>query len=225
MYEDLIQFLLGRKDELSEQDVEEFMDLLGRALEVHDYCQGLEKESVIESMVETVALKDRKEREAISSAIGSILHFEEEDGSEHDGDILDEKDDQVLPLRARKVRRGRFGGATEDPAENVGAGTDAAPRPSPEAAKKRRTADALPENSIDRTMSGQAAASISDKAEEGPGQALSPGGSMAGKTMSQIFSAGLLPSEDSGDQFRFELGELEEAHTDGPEFSFRIDDK
>lgn len=107
MYEELIAFLLGKKSELSEEDLREFMDLLCNALEVSEECKTLEKHSIIENMVDSANIKNRTERAVVSGAIEKILQFHSESEEETSEDILEDRSDET-PLRNRKVRRGNF---------------------------------------------------------------------------------------------------------------------
>lgn len=108
MYENLIAFLLGRKGELTDEDLNEFVELLTRALDLAEEYSTLEKQAMIENIVDSVAVKDLQERRIISSAIENILDFQEEKDSEASEDVFVEKSEENVPLKKRKVKRGQF---------------------------------------------------------------------------------------------------------------------
>lgn len=206
MYEELIAFLLGKKSELSEEDLGEFMDLLCNALEVSDECKALEKHQIIENMVDSVNIRDKAERAVVSSAIENILQFHTESEEESDEDILIDKSEGEIPLRNRKVRRGNF------PRTSVKGDTSEANK-----ANGPRTAvcDAKEQNK--KTKTGQ---------ESAPG-AIRPSQIFSLDKSEQNTQKTVTPhtAKDTDDQFKFEIGELEENHSEGPSFIFKLDDE
>lgn len=113
MYENLVAFLLGKKSELSHEEMNEFMELLCKAMNVSEEYQLLEKESIIENIINSVNVKDKDERAVISDAIGNILMFNESSSESQEEDLFVDKSEINEPLKARKVKRGRFNKSKE----------------------------------------------------------------------------------------------------------------
>lgn len=114
MYENLVEFLLGKKSELSDEEMNEFMELLSKAMDVTEEYQELEKQSIIENIINSVAVKDTNERAVISDAIESILMFNENSSeSQDDEDLFVDRSEMTEPLKSRKVKRGRFNKSKE----------------------------------------------------------------------------------------------------------------
>lgn len=197
MYENLIAFLLGKKNELTEDELNEFMELLVKALNVEEEYETLEKQAVVESIVDSVAIKDQNERRIISSAIENILEFEETSGDEESGkDIFMEKNEENVPLKMRKVKRGEFR-KTKKEADKE--------------ANKEEISEVKPIDIKPEEPKGIEEQANNEKARE--------------FKASQIFGKKSTEKEDSNiPGFNFELGELEEDHRSGPEFSFRLDE-
>lgn len=204
MYENLIAFLLGRKTELTEEDLNEFMELLVRALDVEEEYEALEKQAVIENIVDSVAVKDQNERKIISSAIENILEFEEESAcSEESGDIFADKSEEAVPLKMRKMKRGEFGRTGKDEG------------------KARKKARAEAKNEAEAVKSNGEAANR--KIEDTQKKVKANGESKV--KPSQVFVENDTASKALNcPHFDFEIGELEENHQSGPEFSFRLDE-
>lgn len=209
MYEELIAFLLGKKSELSEEDLREFMDLLCNALEVSEECSTLEKHSIIENMVDSVDIKDKAERAVVSSAIENILQFDSESGEGSDESILIDKSEEEAPLRNRKVRRGNFGRAIAK--SDAGGANNAGPEPKTipgahddeEKSKKIKTGRESGQNTVRPSQIFSL-----DKPERNISNTTAPH-----------------TTEDASSRFGFEIGELEENHSEGPSFVFELDDE
>lgn len=195
MYENLVAFLLGKKTELSEEELNEFMELLVKALDVEEEYSTLEKQSVIENIVNSVAVEDQNERVIISNAIENILEFdnaatESEESDNHDIFVDKSRDD--LPLKQRKVKRGKFGNKSE-----------ISMKKEEETTKLEHTECDVHEEHIDSSKKMKPNEVLADKAEK----------------PSKIFG-----TKGESLTFDFDIGELEENHQDGPSFSFNLDE-
>lgn len=196
MYENLVAFLLGKKSELSNEEMREFMELLCNAMNLTEEFQTIEKESIIENIIDSVDVKDKLEREVISDAIENILMFEESSSDfESQENLFEDKSEKSSePLKARKVKRGRFNKSKESLiSENKQI----------EEAKPMSTN--LPEN--EQKL---------EKADEeiSPNQIFK---------LDNINSVNLSNIKDLPD-FHFEIGELEENSFIGPSFDFNSDE-
>lgn len=113
MYENLLEFLMGKKSELTEEELNQFMELLCQAFDVTNEYHTLEKQQVIDNIIDTVNIKDLNERKVISSAIDNILQFDDgeissssyDDSSSCEGKNTSE---EHIPLKERKIKRGCF---------------------------------------------------------------------------------------------------------------------
>lgn len=202
MYENIVAFLLGKKTELTEDDLNEFMELLIQALDVDEEYGALEKQSVIENIVDSVAVEDQSERNIISNAIESILQFEEE-SEKSEEDIFADKSEEYVPLKNRKLRRGEFGKPRQNSNETL---AETKKNQIAEPIKEEKKSDSAVDkqkkrDSIDETKKR---AKI-DKTEE----------------PDDIFK---IEEDPSYPVFEFDIGDLEENHHDGPEFHFKLDE-
>lgn len=109
MYEELIQFLLGQKGEFTEEDLDEFIDLLNKALYIVDDYDMYKRQSIIKNMVDHAKIVDKDEREAVSTAIDNILQLDVYSGEVN----LFDDSNGAIPLRDRKFKRGK-GGKVEE---------------------------------------------------------------------------------------------------------------
>ncbi|ELA40943.1 uncharacterized protein VICG_02032 [Vittaforma corneae ATCC 50505] len=209
MYENLIAFLLGRKTELTEEDLNDFMELLVKALNVEEEYETLEKQTVIENIVDSVAIKDQNERKIISSAIENILELEEEStDTEESEDIFADKSEDAVPLKMRKMKRGDFGRAkTEKDKRKSKKEAKANDGNKMEAEADKNNGSIVVDKKIEEN---QKKAKVNEEKEIKP---------------SQIFVKDNIANATLNyPQFDFEIGELEENHQSGPEFSFRLDE-
>ncbi|KAI5149769.1 hypothetical protein ENBRE01_1109 [Enteropsectra breve] len=244
MYEEIIAFLLGKKEEFTDDVLDEFIDLLVSALDVTQDYKILRKQALIESMVDTADLKDKFERRVVSDAIGNILHIETEEIPQ-----IEEKKTVVkeIPLRNRKIVRG------------VSTKNESSDKQAASVAEKRNTADEGEESDKKRHKKDEAkegtdnanySAKNEDEAKERPntedntkeeGLKESDKGKMCGakpKVDLKALFADVLPKkkEDfkidesnmkSDSQYKFDLGELESFHkdADGSSYEFDLSDK
>lgn len=195
MYENLVAFLLGKKSELSNEEMREFMELLCNAMNLTEEFQTIEKESIIENIIDSVDVKDKLEREVISDAIENILMFEESSSDfESQENLFEDKSEKSEPLKARKVKRGRFNKSKESLISET--------KPIEEA---KSVSTNLPEN--EQKL---------EKADEeiSPNQIFK---------LDNINSVNLSNVKDLPD-FHFEIGELEENNFTGPSFDFNSDE-
>ncbi|KAM0681295.1 hypothetical protein GINT2_000494 [Glugoides intestinalis] len=204
MYENLVAFLLGKKTELSEEELNEFMELLVRAIDVEEEYSTLEKQSVIENIVNSVAVEDQNERVIISNAIENILEFDTNatESEESDNqDIFVDKSRDELPLKQRKVKRGNFGNRSES-------------------SIKKEELKAHLENSVIDVEEKQEKIDIQEDNCDNA-KRVKPSENIAEETEkpSKIFG-----NKGESLAFEFDIGDLEENHQDGPSFSFKLDE-
>ena len=98
MYEELIAFLLGKKDEFTDEDLNEFMSLLVKALDLSPEYEILEKQTLVENMMDTAQINSEEERFIIGTKLNKILRIE------HIDDIT---------TRKRPTRIAKFTNSTE----------------------------------------------------------------------------------------------------------------
>lgn len=98
MYEELIAFLLGKKDEFTDEDLNEFMSLLIKALDLSLEYEILEKQTLVENMMDTAQISSEEERFIIGNKLNKILRIE------HIDDIS---------TRKRPTRIAKFTSSTE----------------------------------------------------------------------------------------------------------------
>lgn len=108
MYEELIQFLLGKKEELTNDDMDEFIELLNDALETTEEYNIYTKQNIIEKIVDHVKITNTDERKVVKQSIDNILHVDIVANDEVDlFDDVSEDSEASVPLRSKKFVRGK----------------------------------------------------------------------------------------------------------------------
>ncbi|KAI4292596.1 hypothetical protein PAPHI01_1870 [Pancytospora philotis] len=270
MYEDLIAYLLGKKQEFTDDDLDEFIDLLNIALEITDEQELHRKQSIIENMVRHTQVTDRGEQAAITSAIDNILQFEEDD--EDEMHLLDDKSESDSLLRSRKFVRGARGDRQSKAARALGEKKggeakqeethadsaskqlgDASDRDRPQnkpphlaearTAKRSKLARAAPEEQEPVLDQDDLLKSVqSDACAPAQRDAQSRAQPDEQLTFSELFSTSHKTNtkctkdtvrvgakaqrETAGasGEFKFDVGDLESNHNDGPDVYFRTDE-
>lgn len=254
MYEELIAYLLGKKNDFTDADLEEFIELLNNALEVTDEYELHRKQSVIENMVDCTAVEDKEERAAISTAIDSMLQLDCEDET----DLFEDRHSNDVPLRSLKFTRGLKTSSERAPTDKRSTrGTKVnsvwkAEKESREAIKKVKAADgkAMPSQ---ETQVAEASAFIEqeDLLKSANGSTCTPKKTvyMDGKPkvrFSELFanayelsrvaaaagnkhpgkteSGAVVEKSDASDEFKFDIGQLEDNNNDGPDVIFNTED-
>lgn len=208
MYENIIAFLLGKKTELTEDDLNEFMELLIRALDVDEEYGALEKQSVIENIVDSVAVKDQNERDIISNAIENILQFDEE-SEKSEEDIFVDESEEYVPLKNRKLRRGEFGKSKTTLVDSK-----------EQLLEKKQDHSIKEEDEVDKPIKSDTSIDRQKKKNS------------VDETKKRIKIEEpnkIFKIEEDPDYpvFEFDIGDLEEnnnQHHDGPEFHFKLDE-
>lgn len=200
MYENLVAFLLGKKSELTNEEMKEFMELLCKAMDVTEEFQILEKQSIIENIIDSVDVKDKVERAVISDAIENILMFDDASSdSESQENLFEDKSENNEPLKARKVKRGRFNKSKES---------------------------LLPENEQVKEISHTEAISVEQNKCDDVKSTTVVQESTSPNQIFQIDNTKIKSIQDTEKLpvFNFEIGELEENQFTGPSFEFDIDE-
>lgn len=249
MYEELIQFLLGKKEEFTEDDLDEFIDLLNKALDIVDEYDICRKQTIIENIITKADILDEDEAEAVSTALNNLLA----DKGPSSADLFDEQSAEDIPLRERRFRRGRGGKVAEklDNLPSDPSDTDEDPKPVRKTlniggSKKKARTDKTEADTEDTDRASQTALESHGKQLHRPGQQLPAQNTQRDENHPVSFSKlfGTIPASTSetvsrpiknnsavpeetrgvSAQFEFEIGELEENHNEGPEYHFGLDD-
>lgn len=225
MYENLIAFLLGKKDELTDEDLNEFIDLLNLALETTEEYEILEKTMIVDRMVDKAKISDKAERAAISEAIGNILQVEESESEELN--IFNDTNETTTPLRSRKLKRGKFNKSglwkSEDNKNETTINLEK--REFEDIFKDKDETHILEEDLLKSTNTMLMDDSIpkrknivlfnNDKEPNIPSEK---------PLISEIFSINSQETAENTTKYKFEIGELEENHNEGPEVEFNLSD-
>lgn len=75
MYEELVAFLLGKKEEFTDEDLEEFMKLLADAFNAKPEYHLLEKFGLVESMMDKAEITSFEDRLIAGNKISSMFYF------------------------------------------------------------------------------------------------------------------------------------------------------
>lgn len=208
MYEELVQFLLGKKDEFTEEDLDEFIELLNKALDIVDEYDICKRESIIENMVDNTNIVDKKERETVSKAIDNILQL---DGYSNEVNLLENDKQTVVPLRDIKFLRRRGGVKTNGHEERKTSKTR------DEQKRKRRKAK-NEEKKVERVGIVETKITAVSKENTSKKRQLNP----VETTKKEIKESG--EDKNTSSQFKFDIGSLEDNKNEGPEYKFKIDE-
>lgn len=104
MYEKMISFLMNKKDQMSNDDVSEFLRHLADAFDVAQEFEILNKQSEVQNMIDSCSGIKAEENEFISNALENILHM----SSSNEDDIFNDASNGEVPLRSRKIKRKSF---------------------------------------------------------------------------------------------------------------------
>lgn len=235
MYESLIAFLLGKKEELTEEELNEFMDLLVKAMDVYEEYETVEKQSFVEKIVDSVSINDQKERKVISNAIESILEFDEESEKSQTSDknlFKDESEDKKISLKNRKIKRGGFSNVKRESNQsnnninnnniNDDSNNNVNNNVSDDIIKVNKNIVKI--NNIDNNKNIDINNNIDNKVDIKDQNIIK-----INQIESLIENKNIKPSqifqkEDNSIKFDFEIGELEENHQKGPDFLFKLDE-
>lgn len=229
MYEDLIAFLLGKKEEFTDDDLDEFIDLLNKALEITEEYDIHRKQSIIENMVAHTNVKDGDERAIISTAIDNILQLDDFEG---EAGLLEDKEEARTPLRSRKFTRGRARAAQparEAAAESQSdAATQADGVPATEPSSFVEQEDLLKSLNSDARMQ-ENAGTEKPKVKFSELFAKKAASGAAAAPKATLGKSAVPPAkrqkELSTEEYKFDIGELEEEnHYEGPDFVFNSED-
>lgn len=259
MYEELVAFLLGKKDEFTDDDLDKFIDLLNNALEITEEYDIHKKQFIIENMVDRTEVTDKEERAVITSAIDNILQLDEGD---EEVDLFEDKSDDDAPLRTRKFTRGAKGdrATKEGDAGSVrSSSTRNSKTPASEVRSLGGREPAAPEEGslpskkvrIDRAEEkgdGREQSSFVEQEDLLKSDFKTPEKKKPQVRFSELFASnkkfdGDVTKPQNGDfpdggsrarqaasdkgnvseEFKFEIGELEENHNEGPDFVFNTE--
>jgi len=104
MYEKMISFLMNKKDQMTNDDVSEFLRYLADAFNVAEEFEILNKQSEVQNMIDSCSGIKAEENEFISNALENILHV----SSSSENDIFNDASNGEVPLRSRKIKRKSF---------------------------------------------------------------------------------------------------------------------
>jgi hypothetical protein len=247
MYEDLIAYLLGKKMDITNDDLDEFMDILGRVLEISEEYGILEKQSIIEGMVDRAEIYDMEERKIVSNAIGNILQMEDCDDTVNLFEDLS-NDSHKAPLRSRKLNRGVFTRSKACRKEKIQSVDCSESTTSAKVLKKTQDEPLAPKiaeqtepqlnkfsDIFSKGITDTDLASSNENIKASENVISSPIEIEPKKTFGEIFSqknsneskssngaSNTNPTTDG--IFQFELGDLSENHNEGPEFKFETEE-
>ena len=202
MYEGLIAYLLGKKEEFTDEDLDEFIDLLKGALEISEEYMMLEKQTIIESMVDKAELQNSEERTLATAAIDNILHLKDCDEEE---DIFKETEEEKIPLKDRKLVRRRFHKSSAPEGKD-----------SVIPASKNEDASSITERSVE--AKDESPIPQKNKSQTKRGRELEDGAKR------QDISGAVKKEASADGRFVFDIGDLDENHEDGPSFDFKTEE-
>jgi len=238
MYEELIAFLLGKREEFTDDDLDNFIELLSQALEISEDYSTIKKQHIIDSMMDRAEIRDNYTRSAVSSAIGNILRLDWiEDEGENNEAAREEKD---TPLRSRKFMRGARP-RTDDEVHKINSNMNIL-----EESKVFEQEDLLrsdkdllqggadteekrmkiAEGGAERIKPSEIFASIPK--ESGPAEAPQSDAKMKAavhknaKMKTNEQSSALIKRTGTKDEYEFDISTLESNHADGPSVEFDL---
>ncbi len=226
MYEELVQFLLGKKEEFTEVDLDEFIDLLNKALDIVDEYDICKREAIIENMVDNTNIIDKEERKTVSKAIDNILQLEEcEEMS------MDSQKEVSVPLRNIKFSRHKGGIIEEECSDDKKRSNEKFDKKKKNKKKKTERKLRREERKNKKNKEGNTNIVSIEPVNKKP---CLENTEVSVKEHSAEENNLTLPvSNDKNTkkntsntigQFKFDIGSLEENNYEGPEYEFNIDE-
>jgi hypothetical protein len=200
MYEELLNFLLARKKRLlSEEEADRLIELIARSMDLCDeYVEKTDNTALIKKILDNVDVEEiiNEESDSTREAIDDLFYGNYSDESlDSDLAVLCGADESMEPLARRKFKRGEFG------------------------EKRAGTKEMGSERNIEikpTVEEGGKEANPTEPVSEEPNSSDNPQ-SDAVTSSNHKFRLPMTPEKE---EFRFELGDLRDVKSAGPDFKF-----